>query len=96
MERLRLRSPAGLAKVSGTAVSIGGAMLLTFYKGVELTFWPSGVDLMKHSAAPAAVEQGNHAIGSLLAVASCISCAIWLIIQVILQRSYAYKSHFVD
>ncbi|CAA7396885.1 unnamed protein product [Spirodela intermedia] len=83
LEKLGLRTMAGKAKLAGTAVGLGGAMFLTFYKGPEVDIWPSNVDLLqeKGSPAPAHLEYGNRVMGSLLAVVSCFSYAIWLIIQ---------------
>lgn len=79
---------AGKAKLAGTALGLGGAMLLTFYKGPEFVIWPSNVNLLqgRGSPAPAHLEYGNRVMGSLLGVASCFSYAIWLIIQVIWKR----------
>ncbi|KAK1299823.1 WAT1-related protein [Acorus calamus] len=82
----------------GTLIGVGGAMLLTFYKGIEINPWKTSLDLLhqhdhhhhhdvynnigNHRAS------GNHALGSLLAVASCFSYAIWLIIQAKMITKY--------
>ncbi|KAG9444305.1 hypothetical protein H6P81_015645 [Aristolochia fimbriata] len=95
MEQLRIRKVAGQAKVMGTLMGVGGAMLLTFYKGVEINYLGSfhynlvgnhrgGAD----QKVPDHVESGNRVMGSMLAVASCFSYAIWLIIQTKMAESY--------
>ncbi|XAR53096.1 hypothetical protein NMG60_11021497 [Bertholletia excelsa] len=46
LEKLAWRTSAGRAKVVGTILCIGGAMVLTFYKGVVINFWSTSVDLL--------------------------------------------------
>ena len=89
MESLGIKALSGQAKVLGTLVGVGGAMVLTFYKGADVNLWSSKLDLIKPSHGGASSphhESGNRVMGSLLAVASCFSYAVWLIIQVILKR----------
>ncbi|GJN01246.1 hypothetical protein PR202_ga18497 [Eleusine coracana subsp. coracana] len=45
-ERLAVRSFSGQAKLAGTLLGVGGAMLLTLYKGADITPWHSHVDLV--------------------------------------------------
>ncbi|PPS13562.1 hypothetical protein GOBAR_AA07019 [Gossypium barbadense] len=64
---------AGKAKVFGTLTGIGGAMLLTFYKGVEVNIWPTHLELLSHgppASHPAA--SSKSLLGLLLAFACCI------------------------
>ncbi|KAF7848986.1 hypothetical protein BT93_L1368 [Corymbia citriodora subsp. variegata] len=84
LEKGRLMTVAGMAKVLGTLTGIGGAMLLTFYKGVEVNLWSTHVNLLHHVATTQHRQGGscNRLLGSLLAVGSCFCCALWLIIQV--------------
>ncbi|KAK1310824.1 WAT1-related protein [Acorus calamus] len=81
----------------GTLIGLGGAMLLTFYKGVEINPWKTSLDLLHHhddhhsdvyNNTGIHRASGNHALGSLLAVASCFSYAIWLIIQAKMIAKY--------
>ncbi|KAL6651660.1 hypothetical protein ACP70R_010585 [Stipagrostis hirtigluma subsp. patula] len=97
-ERLAPRTFSGQAKVAGTFLGVGGAMLLTFYKGADITPWASHVDLVatlaaRHAAAhPAAVEAAasNRLMGALLVVGSCFFYALWLILQAKLSREYPF------
>lgn len=92
MEALGLKTMAGKAKVSGTFLSIGGAMLLTFYKGPQVNFLSTHINLLDllHSSqtstghvAEAHHNSSNSVLGLLLALACCFSISFALIIQVI-------------
>ncbi|RDX77820.1 WAT1-related protein, partial [Mucuna pruriens] len=86
-ERLNLRAAAGRAKVLGTIIGIGGAMLLTFFKGAEINIWPFHINLLhphphqNSHVAQLNADYGNKLLGALCAVASCFSFALWLTIQ---------------
>ncbi|KAI3451037.1 hypothetical protein Pfo_007702 [Paulownia fortunei] len=89
LERLEMRRSTGKAKVLGTALGIGGAMVLTIYKGSNITLWSTNVNLLRHSeAATQSPVQQNLFGGSLLALCSCISYAAWLIVQTKMSQSY--------
>ncbi|KAG2612468.1 hypothetical protein PVAP13_4KG291900, partial [Panicum virgatum] len=84
-ETLKLWKPTGQAKLLGTLVGIFGAMLLTFYKGPEITILrrlshPRLVHSTKdyHSHPP---STGHQILGSFLGIISCFSCATWFVIQ---------------
>ncbi|KAK8445312.1 hypothetical protein SEVIR_9G305200v4 [Setaria viridis] len=93
-ERLAIRTFSGQAKVAGTFLGIGGAMLLTFYKGVDITPWHSSVNLIAatshHPAAAGNEATANYAMGSLLCITSCFFYALWLVIQSKLSREYPH------
>jgi len=87
MEKLNLRTNAGKAKIVGTIIGIGGAMILTFIKGVEIKIGSFHLNLLHHqndveSHSHATISTGNTILGSLYALVSAISYALWLIIQV--------------
>ncbi|XP_062030196.1 WAT1-related protein At1g25270-like isoform X1 [Rosa rugosa] len=94
LERLNLRSVGGKAKVLGTLMGIGGAMLLTFYKGLEIHLWTTHVDLLHshqqqpHLEAAASHEYAHRLLGCLLALASSLGYALWLIIQAKMGEKY--------
>ncbi|CAN6333332.1 unnamed protein product [Urochloa humidicola] len=98
-ESLAICTPSGQAKVAGTFLGLSGAMLLTFYKGADITPWNSHVNLAANLAQragsphPATTEEtptNNFAMGSLLCISSCFLYALWLIIQVELTREYRF------
>ncbi|CAL5377794.1 unnamed protein product [Camellia sinensis] len=84
MERLGLGTTIGKMKVAGTLMCIGGAMLLIFYKGVELNISSTNVDLLHHKGGHVATlhpHDSNNVVGALLVVSCCVSVAIGLIVQ---------------
>ncbi|WVZ98367.1 hypothetical protein U9M48_043823 [Paspalum notatum var. saurae] len=97
-EKLAITTFPGQAKVAGTLLGVGGAMLLTFYKGVDITPWHSRVNLIAtitqpnphHPGAGAAAEGANYAMGSLLCVTSCCFYALWLIVQAKLSNIFPF------
>ncbi|XVF00750.1 hypothetical protein REPUB_Repub04eG0028300 [Reevesia pubescens] len=91
MEKLALGTMEGKAKVFGTFIGIGGAMLLTFYKGVQVNIWPTHFDLINHGGhgAPSSHPGSPHTLlGALLAFACCITYTLWLIIQAKMSKKY--------
>ncbi|PWA56731.1 nodulin MtN21 /EamA-like transporter family protein [Artemisia annua] len=89
MERLGWMTHPGTAKIIGTAFGVGGAMLLTFYKGVDLHMWKTNVNLLngQHHASNSQ-HSSNRVMGSLLAMASCISYSLWLILQTKMVKKF--------
>lgn len=101
LERLSIRRDEGKAKVSGTLLGLGGAMLLTFYKGVQINLYSSHVNLLNsHPPDTAAFLHPHHnlLLGSILAVCCCLSLSIWFIIQVIdfLTRNFLIFHSFCE
>ncbi|KAG2694692.1 hypothetical protein I3760_08G156500 [Carya illinoinensis] len=96
LERLGLGTTAGKAKVLGTLMGIGGAMLLTFYKGPEINIWLTNVNLLRHDSSQhqsrghdsTTLEPENRLLGCILALGSCLSYATWLIIQAKMMEKY--------
>ncbi|XP_054800505.1 WAT1-related protein At1g25270-like [Prosopis cineraria] len=92
-ERLNLGAAGGKAKVLGTIIGIGGAMLLTFFKGFEIQIWSFHVNpLHPHHDQNDTVLTTRHGrselLGVLCAIASCFSNACWLIIQAKMSAEY--------
>ncbi|XP_022928857.1 WAT1-related protein At1g25270-like isoform X1 [Cucurbita moschata] len=92
MEKLETRSKEGVAKVAGTLVGIGGAMFLTFYKGIQISIWSTHVDLLRGGHLAHLPQNSHHShnfvLGSLLALASCLSYSFWLILQTKMTKIY--------
>ncbi|GFS38015.1 nodulin MtN21 /EamA-like transporter family protein [Actinidia rufa] len=94
LERLGWGTMAGKAKVVGTLLCISGAMILTFYKGLEVKLWSTNVDLLHKSqhhgghVAASHPPDGNHVLGALLVVCCCLSSAMGLIFQAKMVRNY--------
>ncbi|KAJ4827759.1 hypothetical protein Tsubulata_020858, partial [Turnera subulata] len=92
METLSVTNARGLAKVLGTAVCIGGAMVLTFYKGIEINLWHTNINLLN-------IHHGRHHIhrepstrdqvlGLALALIACVLYAFWMILQAKINANY--------
>ncbi|XP_057450536.1 WAT1-related protein At1g25270-like isoform X2 [Lotus japonicus] len=85
LERLNIETKTGKAKVVGTLIGISGAMILTFYKSIEIHLWPTIVNQSK----PKDVATG-HVWGTSLAFGTCISYSIWLIIQARMSAKFPW------
>lgn len=99
LEKFELKTKAGKAKVTGTLICLGGAMLLTFYKGAEINLWSTDLGLLHennrlHAGHLAASHQNsrNHILGPLLAISSSFSAALSLIFQA--KMSERYPCHY--
>ncbi|KAK8566155.1 hypothetical protein V6N13_021226 [Hibiscus sabdariffa] len=92
MERLGMKTLGGQGKLVGTLLSIGGAMILTFYKGKEIVVWSTNIDIdvIKHHSTTKHAAAGDHVLGSLLALGSCVAFAIWYIIQAKMSEIYPF------
>ncbi|GLJ54478.1 hypothetical protein SUGI_1170090 [Cryptomeria japonica] len=87
VEKVGIKTLVGQAKVAGTALCVGGAMLMTLYKGVELQLWPSPFHLKKHVATR--VNNAQMIKGPLFVVGACISWAVWFILQAKIGQKYS-------
>lgn len=78
----------GKAKVIGTLVGVGGAMLLTFYKGQQLDIWSTHFNLLHggqridEHVTTTHKSSTHHIIGSILALAYSLSIALYFTLQV--------------
>ncbi|XP_061338553.1 WAT1-related protein At1g68170-like [Gastrolobium bilobum] len=88
LESLNVRTSTGKAKVLGTLMGIGGAMILTFYKSTEIHLWSTHVNLIRHIQ-PHNVST-TQILGSALALGTCISYSIWLIIQARMSEKFPW------
>ncbi|MED6119555.1 hypothetical protein PIB30_012743 [Stylosanthes scabra] len=96
MERLNLGSAGGHAKIIGTVIGLGGAMLLTFLKGPEI-HTPFHTNLLLHhknntSTIASSGGSGRWVLGSVCALGCGITYALWLIIQG--KMSERYPSYY--
>uniref|UniRef100_A0A7N0UQR7 WAT1-related protein n=1 Tax=Kalanchoe fedtschenkoi TaxID=63787 RepID=A0A7N0UQR7_KALFE len=85
VEKLEIRTRVGQAKVIGTCVCVGGAMLLSFYHGRVIPVPESGVHLKLSEKAAAG---GASILGPFLIIASGVAWAFWLMVQTKLSRRF--------
>ncbi|GAB4829854.1 hypothetical protein Ancab_019500 [Ancistrocladus abbreviatus] len=88
LEKLTLRSLPGKAKVAGTVIGIGGAMMMTLYKGVEIKLCSTNSHILKHGQTIRHSRDGNRILGALLSIGSSLSYASWLILQAKMGEKY--------
>lgn len=85
MEKFSIRTNAGKTKILGMVMGLGGAMLFSFYKGIEINIWSTNVNLLhNHGQQNKASHKsfGSILSGFMLFLGRCVSYALWLIIQV--------------
>lgn len=71
-----------MTKLLGTLTGIGGAMILTFYKGRRLCLWSTNIALLHREPSSHDAPIGSLLLGCILAFAAALSYSVWLIIQV--------------
>ncbi|KAL6131839.1 hypothetical protein ACLB2K_070212 [Fragaria x ananassa] len=83
-EKLTMRN-SGIAKMVGTVVGIGGAMLFIFYRGPVFTFWATHIDLLQQYHGTRSVSSSRHmsnpALGLLAGFGSSLCFSLWLVMQ---------------
>jgi hypothetical protein len=88
VEKLKIWTCPGKMKVLGTAICVGGTMVISMYKGKLLHLWPTHL-LKPHLQAIGAVrDHHNMLLGTLFLAGSTLSYAFWFIIQVHVLHSY--------
>lgn len=83
MEKLDLKTGAGIAKVIGTAVGFTGAIVLALYQGPSLTK-PSPAQAAAHHV----LAHHQWAIGSVALLAGAACWSFWFILQSRLGKKY--------
>ncbi|XP_027109725.1 WAT1-related protein At1g09380 [Coffea arabica] len=91
LESAGLRAKAGQAKVLGTVVCVGGAILLSFYHGPVVGVGQSRIhwkfaDNLRNKTVSNHV---NFVLGPFMLIVSSVSWAVWLIIQARVGKMYA-------
>ncbi|CAM8897972.1 hypothetical protein QQ045_024657 [Rhodiola kirilowii] len=87
VERVQIRTRVGQAKVIGTCVCVGGAMLLSFYHGPKINVPASGVHLKLSEKIEAGAGR-TSILGPFLIIASGVAWAFWLMVQTKLSRRF--------
>ncbi|CAN6165483.1 unnamed protein product [Urochloa humidicola] len=88
MERLQFATVNGSLKIVGVLASVGGTMVITFYKGYQLHLWNSILQYHKNEQTEIAI---NHLRGTILLLASSFAYASWYLIQSKVNKVYPYK-----
>ncbi|KAL3627962.1 hypothetical protein CASFOL_028064 [Castilleja foliolosa] len=91
MEKLGLKSKVGQAKIIGTILCVGGAILLSFYQGSIVNIGESSIHWKyaeKTGTKNGTINHVNLILGPFLLIVSAISWAAWLIIQTKVSQKY--------
>ncbi|OMO96958.1 putative Auxin-induced protein 5NG4 [Corchorus olitorius] len=91
LEKVELRKVQSQAKVVGTLVTVGGAMMMTFIKGTTLhPPWTKGRNHRGQSMTGGA-HQEDLLKGTLLLIAGCCCWSFFIISQAVIIKSYPAK-----
>ena len=91
MEVVKLRSPSGIAKLTGVALCLAGVLLIAFYVG------PSLNPVNQHRALAGAHEdrpdatRGTWIKGTFLMVLANVTWSLWIVLQAALLKEYPNK-----
>ncbi|KAH9621038.1 hypothetical protein KSS87_000278 [Heliosperma pusillum] len=90
MEKVDIKKLRCIAKVVGTLITVGGAMLMTLYKGHVINMvWSSHANPSGHpSSAALAAADKDWAKGSILLILATLAWAAFFILQAITMRKY--------
>ncbi|XP_015162043.1 WAT1-related protein At1g09380-like [Solanum tuberosum] len=90
LEKLGLKTKAGQAKMMGTIMCIGGAMLLSLYHG-KVVIGKLGIHwkYSQHNNTSKNNSHGNFFNGPFLVIISTMVYSLWLIIQPSVNKRYA-------
>lgn len=86
-----MKSNSAKAKVLGTCVCIGGALLLILYQGMPLINHQSHHIEEKAKTTPLASKSKKWIIGSLFLTAGCLCWSSWFLIQEKISKKYPYQ-----
>nr|TKS17695.1 hypothetical protein D5086_0000010660 [Populus alba] len=89
IEQVNIRKMHSQAKIIGTIVTVGGAMLMTLVKGTQLDLpWTRGYD---QQASASALTKQDPIKGALMIATGCVCWASFIILQAMILKSYPAK-----
>ncbi|WOK94885.1 protein WALLS ARE THIN 1-like [Canna indica] len=91
IEKVRFSRRDGMAKIAGTLACVGGAMIITLYKGPSI-FSPSSTGTL-NEAAPAVLRLDDAkgkdwTLGCIYLIGHCLSWSGWLVLQAPVLKKY--------
>ncbi|XP_042427138.1 auxin-induced protein 5NG4-like isoform X2 [Zingiber officinale] len=92
LEQVHIAKRYGLAKVLGTVTSIGGATVITLYKGLPLLPHPLSTNVL---ATPLISNSILHwTVGCAYILGNCVTWSAWMVLQVPVVKKYPAKLSF--
>ncbi|MED6205178.1 hypothetical protein PIB30_015516 [Stylosanthes scabra] len=88
LERMKIRNIGCQAKVIGTAVSLGGAILMAMYKGPILNIVKSSTTHVAHTGNNANTTSDHWLMGAIFILIGCAGFSGFYILQAITLRKY--------
>lgn len=88
LEKVNILKRGSQAKILGTIVTVGGAMVMTFISGPMLNLPWTNTNLHHSSSSAASPNHQNPLIGSLMITIGCICWSAFIILQAITLKSY--------
>ncbi|XP_022139004.1 WAT1-related protein At2g39510-like [Momordica charantia] len=89
LEKVNILKMGSQAKILGTIVTVGGAMVMTFIRGPMLNLpWTSHNQLSASSSSASAAIHQDPLKGSLIIASGCICWSAFIILQAITLKAY--------
>ncbi|KAL1220691.1 WAT1-related protein [Cardamine amara subsp. amara] len=86
-----IKSKAGMLKVMGTLICISGALLLTFYKGPQISKFHDSPEALHHHNNNGQDKTKNWVFGCICATIGAVFLSIWMLFQGTLNIKYPCK-----
>jgi drug/metabolite transporter (DMT)-like permease len=84
MERIETKERRSLAKIAGTAITVGGALLMILFKGPNVNF-PWSKHVINDSVSDSGAHNSGHwLMGTFMILLSCFCWSAFFILQVII------------
>lgn len=87
LEQVNINKRHGMAKVIGTVVSIGGASIITLYKGMPLMNFKS-LHILGASSIVSPNLVWNWTVGCLFLLGNCFAWSGWMVLQAPVLKKY--------
>lgn len=98
MEVVKLRSMSGIAKVTGVALCLAGALVIALYTGPSLSpinhhraFAPGAGGHAAAHGLQAPGSRGTWIVGTFLMLLSNVTWSLWMVLQAMLLKEYPNK-----
>lgn len=90
LEKVKIKNIHSIAKIVGTMVTLGGATLMTLYKGPVMNMFGTSSAHTGTGSSSSASSSGDHkwVVGTLMVMASCVGWSAFFILQSFTLRAY--------